>query len=110
MRSKTFLIIFVLIAASISPSSLPDFSLKKIDGTLFNISEVLGKKIIVIDFWATWCKPCRKLLKKLDGVQKEFEKQVTVLAISTDEPSLTIQAALIVILTVPERGHPDIHP
>ncbi len=87
MRSKILVISIILFFSSISPSSLPDFSLKKIDGTQFSISEVLGKKIIIIDFWATWCKPCKKLLKKLDEIGREFSDQVEVLAISTDESS-----------------------
>ena len=87
MKTKILLIILFLFTISTFPSSLPDFSLKKIDGTQYSISEVSGKKIIVIDFWATWYKPCKKLLKKLDGLQREFGEQIIVLAISTDESS-----------------------
>jgi len=77
----------VLLSLSLFSSSVPDFSLKQMDGARFSISGVLGKKVIVIDFWATWCKPCKKLLKKLDGISREFPDTVSVLAISTDEPS-----------------------
>lgn len=87
MKFKILSIIILIFISSIFPSSLPDFSLKKIDGTQFSISDVLGKKIIIIDFWATWCKPCKKLLKKLDELGHEFRDQVIVLAISTDESS-----------------------
>ncbi len=88
MKLKILTIIaFFFLLNSLQPSSLPDFSLQKIDGTQFSISDVLGKKIIVIDFWATWCKPCKKLLKKLDNIGQEFKDQVAVLAISTDEAS-----------------------
>ncbi|MEN8222565.1 MAG: TlpA disulfide reductase family protein [Acidobacteriota bacterium] len=87
MKHKILIIILFLFSVTLIPSSLPDFSLKKIDGTQFSISEVLGKKIIVIDFWATWCKPCKKLLKKLDGLSREFGESITVLAVSTDESS-----------------------
>jgi len=87
MKHKTIIIVLFLFSITIFPSSLPDFSLKKIDGTQFSVSEVLGKKIIVIDFWATWCKPCKKLLKKLDELSREFGESISVLAISTDESS-----------------------
>lgn len=87
MKFKILTISILIFISSIFPSSLPDFSLKKIDGTQFSISDVLGKKIIVIDFWATWCKPCKKLLKKLDELGQEFSEQLIVLAISTDESS-----------------------
>ncbi len=87
MKFKIISISVLIFISSVFPSSLPDFSLKEIDGTQFSISDVLGKKIIIIDFWATWCKPCKKLLKKLDELGHEFRDQVIVLAISTDESS-----------------------
>lgn len=66
---------------------VPDFSLKKLNGQEFNIGDHLGKKVIVIDFWATWCKPCLKLLKKISKLQEKFGKEVLFLAISTDDSS-----------------------
>lgn len=67
--------------------SVPDFSLKKMDGSTFKLSDHLGKKIILIDFWATWCKPCKKLLKKLDKINKDYNNTVEVVTISTDDSS-----------------------
>ncbi|MCK5220752.1 MAG: TlpA family protein disulfide reductase [Candidatus Aminicenantes bacterium] len=87
MKSKIFTIVIIFLISSVFPSSLPDFSLKRIDGTQFSVSDVLGEKIIVIDFWATWCKPCKKLLKKLDELGREFNNEIIILAISTDESS-----------------------
>lgn len=87
MKSKIFIISIIFLILSIHPSSLPDFTLNRMDGTQFSVSDVLGKKIIVIDFWATWCKPCKKLLKKLDELGKEFKDEIAILAISTDESS-----------------------
>ena len=66
---------------------MTDFSLKKIDGDLFRLSDFLGRKIIVIEFWATWCKPCKKLLKRLNTIQKQYRGEVEVVAISVDEAS-----------------------
>lgn len=64
-----------------------DFSLKSIDGSTYKLSEHLKKKIIVIDFWATWCKPCKKLLKKLNKIYLDLQDEVDVITISVDESS-----------------------
>ena len=67
--------------------SIPDFSLKNIDGTVFKLSEYLGKKIIVVEFWAAWCKPCKKLLKRLNKIYRNYRNSVEVVAISVDDSS-----------------------
>jgi cytochrome c biogenesis protein CcmG, thiol:disulfide interchange protein DsbE len=67
--------------------SVPDFSLKQLDGNTYNFSKIVGKKVIIIDFWATWCKPCKKLLKKLNIIHKKYKDDVEILAISTDNAS-----------------------
>ncbi|MCP5051025.1 MAG: TlpA family protein disulfide reductase [bacterium] len=71
----------------VSAKSVPDFSLKQLDGSAYKFSDHVGKKVILIDFWATWCKPCKKFLKKLNAIYKERKDQVEVLAISTDDSS-----------------------
>ncbi len=77
----------MLVFPLFSGDAVPDFSLKKMDGSTFKLSEHIGKKVLIIDFWATWCKPCKKLLKKLDKINKEYKDQVEVIAISTDDAS-----------------------
>lgn len=67
--------------------TVPDFSLKKIDGSTFKLSDYMGKKIILIDFWATWCKPCKKLLKELQQIHLDYEDNLEVIAISSDDVS-----------------------
>jgi peroxiredoxin len=81
------LLVLMLVPYNVPAKSVPDFSLKRLDGSTFNLSDVLGKKVIVIDFWATWCKPCKKLLKKLNNIYRDYNDRVEVLAISTDDSS-----------------------
>lgn len=86
---KYFIILMVLAVCSVLvfSQSIPDFSLKNLDGSTFKLSDHLGKKIIIIEFWATWCKPCKKFLKRLNGIYLKHKKNIIVLAVSIDEPS-----------------------
>lgn len=82
------IIIFVfLFLSSTLFATVPTFSLRDLDGQMVNINQYLGKKIIVLDFWATWCKPCVKNLPKLEKVYQEFKDQgVVVLGLNQDGP------------------------
>ncbi len=70
-----------------SKARAADFSLNDLSGEEIKLSDLLGKGPIIINFWATWCKPCVKELPHLDKIQKDYrEKGVEVLAISEDSP------------------------
>ena len=62
----------------------PDFTLKDIYDRSFNLSSLRGK-VVIINFWATWCPPCRAEMPSLNNLYKEFRnKGLEVIAISTD--------------------------
>ena len=67
----------------------PAFTVRALDGHSVRLSDYKGK-VVVLDFWATWCAPCRASLPHLNDVQERFSKQgLVVLGISVDdaEPS-----------------------
>ncbi len=71
---KKFLIIFLIYLITCSQTlrnRVPSFTLQTLDGETFNIEEHVGKKVIIIDFWATWCPPCRA---EIPGFVRLFEK------------------------------------
>jgi cytochrome c biogenesis protein CcmG, thiol:disulfide interchange protein DsbE len=65
-----------------------DFSLKSTHGVEYKFSALKGK-VVLIDFWATWCPPCRDSLPALEKVHRDFaEKGVVVLGIDDEPPSI----------------------
>lgn len=64
----------------------PDFALKSIDGKTVRLSDFRGK-IVIVDFWATWCPPCRRGIPDLIAIQNEYAKDVVVIGISVDAES-----------------------
>ncbi len=71
-----------------------DFTLKDLDGSEFQLSKYRGR-IVVLDFWASWCGPCMQSLPKVDQLISRLESDKIVLAaINVQEPADTAQAAL----------------
>jgi len=63
----------------------PDFSLPTLSGPKLSLSSLRGS-VIIIDFWAQWCEPCKKELPQLEKLAKEFAgKDVVVLAVNLDK-------------------------
>jgi thiol-disulfide isomerase/thioredoxin len=63
----------------------PQFPLKTIEGKEFNISTLKGK-IVLVDFWASWCGPCRKENPKIVAMYKKYKsKGFEIVSVSLDE-------------------------
>ena len=61
----------------------PDFTLSDLDGALVTLSDLQGQ-LVVLNFWATWCGPCRAEIPELTAFSREHP-DVVVLGISVDE-------------------------
>lgn len=63
-----------------------DFTLADIDGKVWTLKALRGKTVLV-NFWATWCPPCRKEMPDLEQLSQEFkDRGLVILAISDEEP------------------------
>ena len=68
----------------------PDFEMAALDGSSIRLSDLRGK-VVVLNFWATWCGPCRLEMPLLQEFQEQNFDQLTVLAINFDESEQQVQ-------------------
>ena len=78
----------LMLAAPLSAQTkVHNFRLKNLSNRITSFNSLKGETLTVIDFWATWCKPCEKSLPKLVQLSNEFEdKGVNFVGISIDGP------------------------
>jgi thiol-disulfide isomerase/thioredoxin len=64
----------------------PDFELRSLEGKIVKLSTLKGK-IVVVDFWATWCNPCRMSFPFLQKVYEKYQNdpRIAILALNTWE-------------------------
>lgn len=63
----------------------PDFELKTLDGQQLKLSQLRGKAVLV-NFWATWCPPCRVEMPWFEEFQKEYQgKGFTIVGVAMDD-------------------------
>ncbi|PHS10110.1 MAG: thiol:disulfide interchange protein [Kordia sp.] len=88
MKNITLIILFILtIITANAQNSLPNLSLKTIDGKTIKTDELSKNGPIVISLWATWCGPCNKELDAISDVYDEWveETGIKLYAVSIDD-------------------------
>lgn len=88
--SKLILLVFIFLPLSVSAISVgdtvPSFKARTIDGSKSVAVEDYRGKVILIDFWASWCPPCLKSLPKYNDLRREIgTDNFEIVAVNVDE-------------------------
>ena len=68
----------------------PNFQLRDLNGRLVTLSDLRGK-VVLLNFWATWCGPCRVEMPAMEQLYRMFQrKDFEILAVSTDAQGVAI--------------------
>jgi cytochrome c biogenesis protein CcmG/thiol:disulfide interchange protein DsbE len=67
-----------------NPDAAPDFALDGLDGKPLSLAGSRGK-VILLNFWATWCGPCRAEIPDLIALQHKYEDQLQIIGLTVDE-------------------------
>ena len=90
----------VLLGSTLAPaaeSMAPKFALPNLEGKEIALAEQLKEGPVIVDFWATWCKPCIKAFPDLQEVFDNYKDcGLTVFAISIDGPRSTSRVGALI--------------
>lgn len=66
------------------PEVVPPFLVRDIAGDMVSTAALKGK-VVILNFWATWCGPCREEIPELIALQAQYKDQIQIVGISEDE-------------------------
>ena len=67
-----------------NPESIPLFLARDVEGNVISTAAYKGK-IVLVNFWATWCPPCREEIPEMIHLQEEFKDELQILSVSEDD-------------------------
>ena len=94
-----------------NPSVVPAFTARDLDGRTMSSADWRGK-VILVNFWATWCPPCRAEIPALIALQEKYRDRLQIIGVSEDEGSPDLVRRFVadqhmnypVVMNTPELG------
>jgi peroxiredoxin len=80
-------------ASSGQGSTASDFSARDVEGKSVKLSDYLGKKAIILNFWATWCEPCVAEFPHLRRMADANKEKLVILGVAMDGPETVANVA-----------------
>lgn len=71
--------------------TMPDLASFKLEG---NLPEPLKGKVVIVDFWASWCLPCAESFPVMDELQKKYGDRLVIIAVNVDEKAANMKKFL----------------
>jgi thiol-disulfide isomerase/thioredoxin len=73
-----------------NPDPAPDFKLTALDGKPITLAALQGK-VVLLNFWATWCGPCRAEIPDLVALQERYDGRLQIIGLNVDDEEADIQ-------------------
>jgi len=84
----------------------PDFSLSDVSGQTVSLEQYRGS-VVLLDFWATWCAPCRMTIPLLAKLHEQYkDKGLVILGVSVDDPQLIKDSDLLYYKKMSQIDYP----
>jgi len=85
---KVIIMVCTLLAfVDVNSQTVRNFQLKDIENSTQSFDRLKGEKLTLIDFWASWCKPCMKAIPELNKIYEMYtDKGIQVIGINCDGP------------------------
>ncbi|MBI4418883.1 MAG: TlpA family protein disulfide reductase [Ignavibacteriales bacterium] len=94
-------VLFLIAESPAQNKKAPDFRLQTADGTTIELSKLKGK-VVVLNFWATWCGPCRREIPDFIEVYGEYKSQgLEIIGIALDEEGFSLVTPFVKRFNIP---------
>jgi len=89
-----------------NPDAAPDFKLGDLDGKPLTLAAAHGK-VVLLNFWATWCGPCREEIPDLIALQAKYKDNLQIIGISVDDDEADIVKKVVEQTGINLGAHPQ---